>query len=247
MNAIDPRAKLGKNIQLGNFCTIGPDVEIGDGVCIGNNVTIHSGTKIGNGVRIDDNTVIGKMPMRAVTSAASKVDSLKPAVIGNACIIGTGVVIYRGCQVGDECLVADLATIREHVAIGNRTIVGRNAAIENNCMVGAYCKLETNSYITAWSELGDYVFIAPGVVTSNDNFAGRSEERFRHFKGVTVKDGGRIGANATVLPGRTVEEQGFAAAGAVVTRDVPAKSIVVGTPARVLRPVPEEQLLPLEE
>jgi UDP-2-acetamido-3-amino-2,3-dideoxy-glucuronate N-acetyltransferase len=187
------------------------------------------------------------MPMRAVTSAASKVDSLKPAVIGNACIIGTGVVIYRGCQVGDECLVADLATIREHVAIGNRTIVGRNAAIENNCMVGAYCKLETNSYITAWSELGDYVFIAPGVVTSNDNFAGRSEERFRHFKGVTVKDGGRIGANATVLPGRTVEEQGFAAAGAVVTRDVPAKSIVVGTPARVLRPVPEEQLLPLEE
>ena len=67
MNAIDPRAKLGKNIQLGNFCTIGPDVEIGDGVCIGNNVTIHSGTKIGNGVRIDDKQY-WQMPMRAVTN-----------------------------------------------------------------------------------------------------------------------------------------------------------------------------------
>jgi UDP-2-acetamido-3-amino-2,3-dideoxy-glucuronate N-acetyltransferase len=186
------------------------------------------------------------MPMRAVTSAASKVDSLKPAVIGNACIIGTGVVIYRGCQVGDECLVADLATIREHVIIGNKTIIGRNAAIENHCRVGDYCKLETNSYITAWSDLGDFVFIAPGVITSNDNFAGRSQKRFKHFKGVTVKDGGRIGANATVLPGRTIEEQGFAAAGAVVTRDVPARTIVVGSPAKVLRPVPVDQLLSSE-
>ncbi|HBI57409.1 MAG TPA: UDP-3-O-(3-hydroxymyristoyl)glucosamine N-acyltransferase [Firmicutes bacterium] len=246
MKDINPRAKLGKNIQIGNFSTIGPDVEIGERVCIGNNVTIYAGTVIGEDVRIDDNTVIGKQPMRAVTSAISAMDSLEPVRIGKACIIGTGVVIYRGCQIGDECLVADLATIREHVIIGNKTIIGRNVAIENHCRVGDYCKLETNSYITAWSDLGDFVFIAPGVITSNDNFAGRSQKRFQHFKGVTVKDGGRIGANATVLPGRTIEEQGFAAAGAVVTRDVPARTIVVGSPAKVLRPVPADQLLSSE-
>ncbi len=246
MKVVDAKAKLGKDVEIGNFCTIGPDVVIGNGTRIGNNVTVHAGTIIGQGVRIDDNTVVGKLPMRAATSANPPADDLQPARIGNGCIIGAGAVLYRGCHIDDECLVADLATIREHVRVGKRTIVGRNVAIENHCRVGSYCKLETNAYITAWSELGDHVFVAPGVVTSNDNFAGRSQERFKHFKGVTVEYGGRIGANATILPGCTIEEQGFAAAGAVVTRDVPARTIVVGSPARRLRPVPAEQLLPAE-
>jgi len=49
--------------------------------------------------------------------------------------------------------------------------------VENQCSIGRFCKLETESYITAYSKLGDRVFIAPGVLTSNDNFVGRTEER----------------------------------------------------------------------
>ena len=245
MNKIDTTARLGAGVEVGFFSVIGAHVQIGSNVTIGNNVTIYEGSIIGSGVRIDDNTVVGKMPMRAATSANPDVAAeLEPASVGEGCIVGTHVVIYRGCKLGKECLVADLATIRENVTVGNKTIIGRNVAIENHCKVGSYCKLETNSYITAWSELGDHVFVAPGVVTTNDNFAGRGEKRFEQFKGVIVKYGGRIGANATILPGRTIGEQGFAAAGAVVTKDVPAQKIVIGSPAKVVRSVPSDQLLP---
>ncbi|OPX24252.1 MAG: UDP-3-O-(3-hydroxymyristoyl)glucosamine N-acyltransferase, partial [Candidatus Latescibacteria bacterium 4484_107] len=117
------------------------------------------------------------------------------------------------------------------------------ATVENFCEVGRYCKLETECYLTAYSVLEDRVFIAPQVTTSNDNFVGRTRERLKHFKGVTVRKGGRIGAGATILPGRVIGEDALVAAGSVVTRDVPARRVVMGSPAKVLRKVPEEQLL----
>jgi hypothetical protein len=75
--------------------------------------------------------------------------------------------------------------------------------------IGRYCKLESECYITAYSTLEDRVFVAPGVVTSNDNYVGRTAERFKHFKGVRVKKGGRIGAGSIVLPGITIGEDGW--------------------------------------
>lgn len=243
MNYVSEKARIGQNVSIGRFSVVEDDVVIGDNCIIGHNVCIHNGTNIGKNVRIDDNTVIGKKPMRAVNSIMKDEKELSPAKIKDGCLIGAGVIIYCGCEVGENTLIADLSTIRENVEIGNRTIIGRGAAIENYCRIGSNCKLETNVYITAYSDIEDNVFIAPGVVTSNDNFASRSKERFKHFKGVTVKKGGRIGAQATILPGRTIEEDGFVAAGSVVTRDVESKKIVMGNPAKYYKDVPEEQLL----
>lgn len=243
MNYVSEKALLGNNVTIGRFAVIEDAVNIGDNCVIGNNVVIHSGVKIGSNVRIDDNTVIGKQPMRSVNSIFMDDEILPPTSIKDNCLIGAGVIIYTGCTIGEKVLVADLATIRENVSIGERTIIGRGVAVENFCSVGKNCKLETNAYLTAYSEVEDYVFIAPGVVTSNDNFAARSKERYKHFKGITVKRGGRIGAQATVLPGKVIYEEGFVAAGSVVTKDVESKKIVAGNPAKVLRDVPEDQLL----
>jgi UDP-2-acetamido-3-amino-2,3-dideoxy-glucuronate N-acetyltransferase len=241
--AIDGTAQIGEGSKYGNYCVFGRNVVIGRACLIGNNVIIHDDSRIGDNVRIDDGTVIGKLPMKAANSATTKEQELPPARIGSDCIIGTNVVIYRGCEIGHKVLIADLSTVRENVIIGDFTIIGRGVAVENFCKIGRYCKLETNVYITAYSELEDRVFIAPCVATSNDNYVGRSAERFKHFKGVTVKKGGRIGANATILPGRTIGADGLVAAGAVLTGDCPDKKIVVGIPARPLRDVPKEQLL----
>lgn len=243
MEYIHPSAMVGRDVKIGKFSVISENVEIGDSCIIGNNVVIHEGSRIGAGVRIDDGAVIGKEPMRSVRSALKQSSELPPASIGDECIIGTYAVIYRGCQIGNRVLVADLATIRENTEVGEETIIGRGVAVENYCSVGKRCKVETNAYITAYSELGDYVFIAPGVVTSNDNFAGRTQERFKHFKGVTVKTGGRIGAQATILPGRVIEEDGFVGAGSVVTRDVDKGKVYFGNPAQERGEVPPEQLL----
>ncbi len=242
MNYISPRSKLGNNVQVGRFAIIEDDVVIGENCIIGHNVIIHKGTVIGNNVRVDD-TVIGKEPMSSVNCIFKDDKKFEPCKISDECLIGAGVIVYIGSKIGNKTLVADLAVIREDVAIGEKTIIGKGATIENFCKVGSNCKIQTNVYLTAYSEVEDYVFIAPCVVTSNDNYAARSKERFGKFKGVTIKKGGRIGAGAIILPGKTIHEDGFAAAGSLVTRDVEKAKIVAGIPAKAFKDVPEEQLL----
>ncbi len=236
-------ARVGNDVTVGYSSFIGEDVVIGDGCRIGCGVVIHQGSRIGSNVRIDDNTVLGKFPMRAANSATTRDQRLPVLSIADDCIIGTSVVIYRGATLGKKVLAADLSTVREKVDIGDCTIVGRGVAIENDCKIGTYCKLETNVYIAAYSEIEDRVFVAPCVATSNDNFIGRTEERFKHFKGVTVKKGGRIGVGAVILPGKIIGEDALIAAGAELTKDAEPRQIVAGMPAKKLRKVPPEQLL----
>jgi UDP-2-acetamido-3-amino-2,3-dideoxy-glucuronate N-acetyltransferase len=240
---ISPSAHLGEGTSIGHFTVIGERVRIGAHCTIGNHVVIHDDTGIGDFVRIDDHAVIGKQPMKSAASAVTSGERQPGARIGNQVIIGTGTVLYAGCSIATGVLVADLATVREEVSIGEYTIVGRGVAIENRTRIGKRCKLETNAYIAAYSEIGDYCFIAPGVVTSNDNYLGRTAERFKHFQGIVVLEGGRLGAGAVVLPGKTVHEDAVVAAGAVLTSDAPARTIVAGVPARRHRAVPDEQLL----
>lgn len=243
MNYISKEAIIGKGVTIGKFSVIEDNVTIGDNCVIGHNVVIHEDTIIKAKVRIDDNTVIGKTPMRSINSIFKEEDKLPMCVIEGECLIGAATIIYRGATIGEKTLIADMATIRENVTIGEKTIIGRGVTVENFCEIGSNCKIQTNVYLTAYSKVEDYVFIAPCVVTSNDNYAARSKERFGKFKGVTIKKGGRLGAGAVVLPGKTIGEDGFAAAGALITKDIPDKKIAMGNPAKVIKDVPLNQLL----
>jgi acetyltransferase-like isoleucine patch superfamily enzyme len=242
-SVVHASAVLGHDVQLGEGCVIEADVRLGAGCRVGHHVVIHAGTEVGERVRIDDHATLGKHPMRAANSATTQEQELPVLKVGDDSIVGTGVVLYRGAAIDGRVLMADLCTIRENVTIGRGTIVGRGVTVENVCTIGRYCKLESECYITAYSTLEDRVFVAPGVITSNDNFVGRTAERFKHFKGVTIRRGGRIGAGSVLLPGITVGEDGLVAAGSVVTRDVPARTVVMGRPAKPWRDVPVEQLL----
>lgn len=234
---------IGDQTRIAHFAVIGRDVRIGTGCEIGSHVVIHDGTRIGDDVRIDDGAVIGKQPMRAPNSAVTADRKQDPADLGSRCLIGAGVVIYAGCRLGEKVLVADLATVREDVIVGDFTIIGRGVAIENHCRIGRYCKLETNAYIAAYSMLEDRVFVAPGVLTSNDNYLGRTEERFKHFKGAEIRRGARLGVGSVVLPGKEIREDAVVAAGALLTHDAEPRTIYTGLPATRFRDVPDEQLL----
>jgi len=247
-NIVHPSAQIGNGTQIGHYTVIEADTFIGDGCVIGHHVVIHAGSKIGASVRIDDHAVIGKQPVsarRSKTTVAGR--QLAPVVIGDNAIIGTGAIVYAGCRLGAGVLVADTASVREDVVVGDYTIIGRNATIENRVTIGTRCKIMTDAYICSFSEIGDDCFIAPCAATSNDNYAGRWKERTKFYKGVTVRSGGRIGVNATTLPGRVIEPDGMAAAGTVVTRDIPEGKVVCGNPGKVLRPVPSNQLLRNQE
>lgn len=240
---VHPTAHLGEGTTLGHFSVVEAGVVVGPGCQIGHHVVLRAGTRLGARVRIDDHTTVGKQPMRAANSAVTQDRQQPPADIGEGCLIGAQVVLYAGCRLGERVLVADLATVREDVEVGAFTILGRGVAVENQCRIGRYCKLETNAYLTAYSVLEDRVFVAPGVLTSNDNFMGRTEARFSRFKGVTVRRGGRLGVGAVLLPGREVGPDGVVAAGAVLTRDAEGGQIYAGLPARPFRPVPDDELL----
>jgi acetyltransferase-like isoleucine patch superfamily enzyme len=240
---VHPSAVLGAGTTVGEYCVIGANVRIGTGCRIGHHVVIHEGTVVGNDVRVDDHATLGKLPMKAANSATTSDQQLPPLTLGDTCIVGTGVVLYRGAVIDARVLMADLATVRENVTIGRGTIVGRGVTVENVCTIGRYCKLESESYITAYSTLEDRVFVAPGVMCSNDNYIGRTAERFKHFKGLTVRKGARLGVGTVYLPGVTIGADALVAAGSVVTRDVEARMIVMGRPAKPWRPVAAEQLL----
>jgi acetyltransferase-like isoleucine patch superfamily enzyme len=133
--------------------------------------------------------------------------------------------------------------VRERVTIGDDVVVGRGSLIENDTTIGALTKIQADAYITAYSVVEESVFIAPCVVTTNDNFMGRTERRHDLVKGPTIRRGARFGGGAILCPGVEIGEEAFVGAGAVVTKNVPARKIVVGNPARVLRDVPEDELL----
>ena len=125
-------------------------------------------------------------------------------------------------------------------------VIGRGTLVENDTTVGALTKIQADAYITAYSTLEDNVFIAPRVITSNDNFMGRTEKRHALRKGPTIRRGARVGAGAVLCPAVEIGEEAFIGAGAVVVKDVPPRVVVVGNPARALRDVSPDELLETE-
>jgi acetyltransferase-like isoleucine patch superfamily enzyme len=203
---------------------------------------VYPGTRIGEGVQIHDYAVVGKQPALSPRSTASR-EELPPLELGPGTIVSTGAIVFAGTRIGARVIVGDQACIRERCEIGDEAVVGRGALIENDTTVGTLTKIQANAYITAYSTLEDEVFIAPCVITTNDNFMGRTEKRLALRKGPTIRRGARVGGGALLLPGIEVGEEAFVGAGAVVLADVPARVVVVGNPARQIREVPDDELL----
>jgi acetyltransferase-like isoleucine patch superfamily enzyme len=203
---------------------------------------VHDGTVIGEGCKILDGAVVGKQPTLSPRSTA-KQEALPPLELGAGTIVSTGAILFAGARIGAGVIVGDQACVRERCDIGEDVVIGRGALVENDTTIGANTKVQAMAYITAYSTLEDDVFIAPCVITTNDNFMGRTEQRHALRKGPTIRRGARIGGGAVLCPGVEIGEEAFVGAGAVVVEDVPPGVIVVGNPARILRDVPPEELL----
>jgi acetyltransferase-like isoleucine patch superfamily enzyme len=209
---------------------------------IAETAVVYPGTVLGEGCTILDYAVVGKQPTLSPRSTAKR-EELPPLELGPGTIVSTGAVVFAGTSVGERVIVGDQACVRERCTIGDDVVIGRGSLVENDTSVGALTKIQAHAYITAYSVLEDNVFIAPCVVTTNDNFMGRTEKRHDLVKGPTIRRGARIGGGVVLLPGIEVGEEAFVGAGAVVIRDVPARALVVGNPARQIREVPDEELL----
>jgi acetyltransferase-like isoleucine patch superfamily enzyme len=203
---------------------------------------VYPGTVLGDGVKVLEYAVVGKQPSLSPRSTAKR-DPLEPAEIGEGTIVSTGAVVFAGTKIGARVILGDQSCVRERVVVGDDVVIGRGSLVENDTTIGAMTKIQAEAYITAYSTLEDHVFIAPCVVTTNDDFMGRTERRKALVKGPTIRRGARIGGGAILLPGVEIGEEAFVGAGAVVTKPVEPRMLVVGSPARVMRPVAEDELL----
>jgi acetyltransferase-like isoleucine patch superfamily enzyme len=209
---------------------------------IADTAVVFPGTVVGEGCTILDYAVVGKQPTLSPRSTARR-EELPPLVLGAGTIVSTGAVVFAGTSIGERVVIGDQACIRERCTIGDDVVIGRGSLVENDTSVGALTKIQAHAYITAYSLLEENVFIAPCVITTNDNFMGRTEKRHELVKGPTIRRGARVGGGAVLVPGIEIGEEAFIGAGAVVIKDVPAKAVMVGSPARQIREVAEEELL----
>jgi acetyltransferase-like isoleucine patch superfamily enzyme len=203
---------------------------------------VYPGTVLGEGVQVREHAVVGKQPSLSPRSTAKR-EVLPPTEIGDGTIVSTGAIVFAGSRVGARVILGDQSCVRERVTVGDDVVIGRGSLVENDTTIGALTKIQAMAYITAYSTLEEQVFIAPCVQTTNDNLMGRTERRHELIKGPTIRRGARVGGGAVLLPAVVIGEEAFVGAGAVVTKDVPARAIVVGNPARQIREVPDDELL----
>jgi acetyltransferase-like isoleucine patch superfamily enzyme len=219
---------------------LGEGVEIGEGVHFGAHVVVHAGTVIGDGCTIEDHAVLGKRPRLARgSSAKGEVPSLRLEAGVTVC---AGAVVFAGASIGEGSIVGDQAYVRERSSIGPGTVIGRGSVVDNDVQVGACVRVQTSVYLTALTLVEDDVFVGPGATTTNDDTMSRHGPE-TPLRGAVLRRACRVGGGSVLTPGVEVGEEAFVAAGAVVTRDVPARAVVIGVPARVVREVPDEDLL----
>jgi UDP-3-O-[3-hydroxymyristoyl] glucosamine N-acyltransferase len=236
-------ARLGPDCRLGNYVTLAEGVCLGAGTQIGDHTVIDAGTVLGEACFVGSHASLGKRPRPAATSTVKVQADLPPLRLGAGATIGCFAVLYAGTSYGEHVFVGDGARIRERCQIGDHVLIGGGVAVENDTVIGEYTKIQTGSYITAYMDIADRVFIAPMVTTTNDNFMGRTEKRFKLIRGATIEKGARIGGGSILLPGIRIAPETFVAAGALVSKDTRPRRVVKGFPARETREVPEDECL----
>jgi acetyltransferase-like isoleucine patch superfamily enzyme len=222
-------------LLLGDAVTLPDDAEIGA------NVIIHSGTRLGSGCSIQDGGMIGK-PLKLSPRSTSPSESPPPASLGDDAAVCAGAVVLAGAEIGEGAVIGDQAHVRERARIGAETVIGWGSEIDRDVTIGDRVKVQSNCYITAGTVIEDDVFVGPGVTMTNDNTMDRHGPEFE-FEGPLLRRACRVGGGTVLCPGVEIGEEAFVAAGALVTADVPARAVVMGLPARVVREVSDEDLL----
>ncbi|MEA5598801.1 acyltransferase [Rivularia sp. UHCC 0363] len=139
-------------------------------------------------------------------------------------------------EIGDGTKIWHFCHVFGKAKIGSNCNLGQNVVVSNNVVIGNNCKIQNNVSLYEGVILEDYVFCGPSMVFTNVKtprceFPRNTSDDYHR---TLVKRGASIGANATIVCGVTLHECAFVAAGAVVTKDVPAYAMVAGVPAKII-------------
>lgn len=194
-------------------------------------------TRVSPGAYVDASVIVGypvRASLRNLISTRppggiswEELDSIsRGSHLGEGVILRSGTVVYetaileKGVETGHGVL------IREQTHIGEQSLVGTGTIIDGHVTIGRRVKIESGVYIPPNTTIGDNVFLGPRAVLTNDRYPPS-----RRLQGPTIEDGAVIGASAVILPGIKIGREAIVAAGSVVTRDVPPRTLVAGNPA----------------
>ncbi|WP_424359175.1 DapH/DapD/GlmU-related protein [Methanocella sp. MCL-LM] len=191
---------------------------------------------IGRNCTILENVTLGYPSGRILDEIAAA--GVKPETysyvgtrIGDDAVIRPGSTLYCDVVIGNALRTGHNALIRENTLIGDKVLVGTNVVIDGNCRIGNRVSIQSNVYIPTNTTIEDSVFLGPCSVLTNDKYPIRVPY---DLKGPVLRKGASVGANATILPGVEIGEGAMVAAGALVTKDVPAWKLAIGAPAKIV-------------
>ncbi len=205
------------------------------------NMLIYGKSSIGGNSILGENIVIGYPTAQILKDAKSKGLTIndmdfRGATIGANAVIRPNTTIYTDVEIGNNFRTGHNVLIRENTSIGDDVLIGTNTILDGRTIIGNNVSIQGNVYIPLNVTVEDYVFIGPCAVLTNDKYPIRIKSDLR---GPTLRRGASVGANSTILPGMEIGEGAMVAAGALVTRDVPAWKLAIGFPAKI-KELPED-------
>lgn len=213
----------------GRNVSISPSAKIGRNVKIGDNCTIYDGVEIGDDTIICNDTVLGE-PLNAYYSDPNYQNP--PTFIGKQVIIRSHSIIYAACTIGAGFSSGHRITIRENTIIGECSSVGTLSDLQGQVKIGKYCRLHSNVHLAQGSTIGDFVFLYPYVVMTNDPYPPSMDIRGGYIGNYT-----QVGVHAIILPGIKVGENCLVGANTVVNKRLPDFSLAMGDPMKVVMDV----------
>jgi len=213
-----------RNVFISKNAQIGKNVKIGDNSVIYDNVIIKDNTIISN------DCIIGE-PLQSYYSNVNDYQN-PPTIIGSDSVIRSHCIIYCGCEIGDYFSTGHRVTIREYSKFGTNCRIGTVSDIQGYVTFGNYCWLHSNVHIGQKSTLGNFVFVYPYVVFTNDPTPPSDL-----CIGPSVGDYSQIAVFSVLLPGVKIGKHCLVGAGSIVGKDVDDFQLVVGSPAVVKKDV----------
>lgn len=209
-------------MKAGKYCIISEKAAIGNNVTIGDFVTIH------DNVIIEDNTIVESYCEIGVANKLSGGEKLK---IGKNSHIRSHSIFYEGSVFGEGLMTGHRVTVREKTKAGKGLQIGTLSDIQGHCNIGDYVRTHSNVHIGQHSTIGNYVWLFPYVVLTND-----PHPPSEVVMGVTIEDFAVVATMSVILPGANIAHGCLVGAHSSLSGKTEAGMIYAGNPARSVGP-----------